>query len=294
MNALLSGKQDARTAILVNEFGKVGVDGALLRRSEQARHDDELTIYEVADGSIFCTCKTASFVAGLRMFARMEGDRRPERIIVEASGMSDPSGLSRLLRENRLAGDYAVASVVCLVDAVRFAKLVAVLPAVRRQVEAADLVIVNKIDLVDESEIDSLEAALHEINGTARIVRTSHGRISGEGLWSGRSGDLAGELVSCSTPANRPAALLLAADDVGRAEVERFLTAALSRTYRIKGWLRVDGRWHFISDNSGRIEWQAEEPPAGATPGLTVICAPEHGEEVANRWRSVTGGVGVA
>ena len=279
MNALLSEKQDTRTAILVNEFGKVGVDGALLRRSEQARHDgEELTIYEVADGSIFCTCKTASFVAGLRMFARMDDARRPERIIVEASGMSDPSGLSRLLRENRLAGDYVVASVVCLVDAVRFPKLVEVLPAVRRQVEAADLAVVNKIDLVDEEDLVSLETRLREINGRAKIVRTSHGRVTSEGLWSGRSGDLAGELVSCSTPATRPAALLLAADDIGRAEVERFLTVALGRTYRIKGWLNVDGRWFFISDNSGRIEWRPEEPPAGATPGLTVICSPEQSE----------------
>ncbi|MFW6293490.1 MAG: GTP-binding protein, partial [Spirochaetota bacterium] len=184
LNAILTDHRDSRTGILINEFGKVGVDGALVRHADS---HSGMTVYEVADGSIFCTCKSASFVAGLRMFARLPDGRRPERLIVEASGMSDPSGLSRLLRDNRLAGDYVVTSVACLVDAVRFVKVVHTLPAVRRQVEAADLVILNKIDLVDEEALTRVESQIAEINDQATVVRSSFGRIDEDTLWVGAS-----------------------------------------------------------------------------------------------------------
>ena len=195
LNAILTDHRDARTGILMNEFGKTGVDGALVRRADA---ESGMTVYEVADGSIFCTCKSASFVAGLRMFARLPDAKRPERLIVEASGMSDPSGLSRLLRDNRLAGDYVVTSVACLVDAVRFVKVVHTLPAVRRQVEAADLVVLNKVDLVTEDELARVESLIAEINNEATVARTSFGEIDEEKLWDGASRDLAGDLVSCS------------------------------------------------------------------------------------------------
>lgn len=308
LNSMLSRATDGRTGILVNEFGTVGVDGALIRKSGS---DDGMTVYEVADGSIFCTCKSASFVAGLRMFARLPETRRPERLVVEASGMSDPSGLTKLLRDNRLAGDYAVTKIVCLVDAVRFQKVVSTLPAVRRQVEAADTIVINKVDLLEEADpvqvaeptqessveqpaLRALESKLRAMNGDAEILRTSFGRIS-DTVWSGVSKDLAGELVSCTTPETRPASLhLRLEDDCGGADcrdaVDRFLRAAVARTYRIKGWLAIDGQWYFISDNSGRIEWESQEPPAGAQPGLVVISAPERADEVAELWRDATAG----
>ena len=271
-----------RVGILMNEFGKIGVDGALVHKA------DGLSVFEVSDGSIFCTCKSASFVAGLRMFARLPERTRPERLIVEASGMSDPSGLTRLLRENRLAGDYSVVKVVCLVDANRFAKLVGTLPAVTRQLEAADLIVINKTDLAEEVQIDAAEEAASAANATARVVRASHGLVNEAELWEGESRDLAGDLVSCTVPGARPAALHFVSEDengASRGSVERFLSRALEVTYRIKGWLLVDGTWYFISDNSGRTEWEEQQPPRGARPGLVVICAPENADGVAELWR---------
>lgn len=269
-----------RIGVLMNEFGKVSVDGALVHKT------DELSVFEVSDGSIFCTCKSASFVTGLRMFARMPDGERPDRLIVEASGMSDPSGLTKLLRENRLVGDYTVAKVVCVVDAVRFRKVVQILPAVTRQIEAADLVVLNKADITEAEELDETEEAVRSLNGRTQIVRSSFGTLPDEVLWEGASANLAGELVSCTVPEKRPAALHLTADGPPRAAVDRFLRSALDLTFRIKGWLSVDGTWYFVSDNSGRIEWNEEEPPRGATPGLVVICRPDAADRVASLWRS--------
>ncbi len=277
-----AASSERRVGILMNEFGTIGVDGALVHSSP------DLAVFEVSDGSIFCTCKSASFVTGLRMFARMPEAKRPERLIVEASGMSDPSGLTRLLRENRLAGDYNVVKVVCLVDTNRFAKIVGTLPAVTRQLEAADLVILNKADLATDEQIAEAEAAARAANPSVRCVRASHGKVPPSELWDGGSRDLAGDLVSCTVPEARPAALHLDGsqpEGPARTSVERFLSQALPLTYRIKGWLKVDGAWFFVSDNSGRTEWVEQSPPAGARPGLVVICAPEHAGEVADLWR---------
>jgi G3E family GTPase len=237
-----------------------------------------MEIYEVADGSIFCSCKTASFVAGLRMFAR----RRPKRLYVEASGMSDPSGLSKLLRENRLASEFVITDIVCLVDAARFGKLVGTLTAIERQVQSADLVLINKSDLVSGEELTSLEHQLSKINPAARIERVTHGRLSRSTLGEGRSRELTGDLVSCSTPETRPAALQFDAR-VDRERLDRFVQSVLPLAYRIKGWVQSD-RWYYVSDNAGKLEWSELEPPSPEVSGLTVICPPAKVAEIADLW----------
>ncbi len=266
--------------LLVNDFGTVVVDGALIMSHNR---DAALEIFEVADGSIFCTCKSASFVAGLRMFSRL----RPRRLIVEASGMSDPSGLSRLLRENRLAGDYRVDRTVCVVDAVRYPKLRGTLPALDAQIAAADVVMINKADLVAPDAVAALRDAIATVNRDATVVVTSHAAVEID-LITGPGADRSGDLVSCSTPETRPAALQLEIDSVTHAEADRFLRSILDDTYRIKGWARVDGDWRYVSDNSGRIEWDdapsAPGRPAGA--GVTVICPTDRADAVAAAWRA--------
>lgn len=293
LNTLLEDTDGHRTGVLMNEFGAASIDGALVRRP--AVSEDDLTVYEVTDGSIFCTCRSASFVAGLRFFAHLPQVSRPQRLIVEASGMSDPAGLSSLLRDNRLAADYMITAVVCLVDAPQFLKLSHVLPAVLSQVRAADLVVLNKIDLAEESVLDTVTQIITGENGNATVVRTTFGEIPQDLLWGQRSEDRAGELVSCSTPETRPAALVL----TGRTSctpaqdaVDGFLHAILPISLRIKGWVKTDGGWRFVSDNSGRIEWDTYAPSVGLVsgdpPGLVVICPPEYSEEIVQRWRLLT------
>jgi G3E family GTPase len=278
--AAAAGERSRRppVGVLINDFGRVVVDGELVRSHGAA---DELELFEVADGSIFCSCKTASFVAGLRMFARL----RPRTLIVEASGMSDPSGLSKILRDNRLQDDFVVRRIVCLVDPTRFPKLYGTLTAVERQVAGADLVLINKADVVPPAELDALEATVAEINPTAAIRRTTYADIDPSLVTAEGSRELMGDVVSCSTPETRPAALQFEPDALPRPELERFLAAAAELSYRIKGWVHVDGEWFFVSDNDSSVEFRpaAESHAAGA--GFTVICAPEHAAHIAELWR---------
>jgi G3E family GTPase len=262
--------------LLINDFGRVVVDSALIKEESA-----DLQVFEVADGSIFCSCKTASFVAGLRMFARV----RPQTLIVEASGMSDPSGLSKILSENRLADSYRVRRIVCLVDATRFPKLYGTLTAVERQVAGADLILINKTDLADAAALTALEQTLRAINSEAVIERTSYADINPTLLRTDLSRELLGDVVSCSTPETRPAAMQLVAGVHSREEIAAALSDLLPLAYRIKGWAASVEGWWYVSDNADQIEWKSTDSASVPAEGITVICAPEHAAEIAQLWR---------
>ncbi len=284
MNRLLKLRQGRRLGVLVNDFGNVPVDGVLIRSG----HDDEPDLYEVSDGSIFCSCKTASFVLGLKMFTH----RRPDLLLIEASGMSDPSGLTKVLRDNGLASEFRIRSIICVVDAVRVPKLRPNLPAIERQIVAADIVLINKTDLVDEEFLSDLESEIRELNPTAILQRTAYAEFPPailDGPYRSDSRNSSGELVSCNTPATRPAALLLKPVGVSKERLDAFLKTRLERSYRIKGWVQLDDAWWYVSDNAGSLEWNHDEPPSGTGTGLTLICPPDEARGLADEWREFAG-----
>ena len=283
VNRLLTGGIGEGAGLLVNDFGDVVVDGCLVKGSEAPEADVE--IFEVAGGSIFCSCKTANFAMGLRMFARL----KPTRLIVEASGMSDPSGLNKLIAEYRLAADFRLARVVCLADAVRTPKMLHNLPALKSQIEAADLVLINKCDLVEEAELSRFEAIIRNINSDADIKRTIRADIDTDLLAGAVSEHHRGDIVSCDIPGNRPGTLQLDSEGIPKDALDAFLHDQLEATWRIKGWVKTDREWWYVSDNAGSIEWEKSPLPAGHIPGLTVITPPGGDQSIADAWRVFSG-----
>ena len=283
VNHLLAGNLGDGAGLLVNDFGDIVVDGSLARR--RADSDEGLEVFEVAGGSIFCSCKTDNFALGLRMFARM----RPERLFVEASGMSDPSGLDRILSDYRLAADFALIRIICLADAIRTPAMMDNLPALTRQLEAADLILVNKSDLADEGDLAAFEARLAELNPGARTIRTVYAEFNLQELDGGESAHRRGEIESCDSPSNRPGTMQLETDGLPKDQVDAFLHDHLELTWRIKGWTRIDGRWWYVSDNAGSIQWDESTLPDGMLSGLTVITPPGGEQAVADAFRRLAG-----
>ncbi|MDF1569200.1 MAG: GTP-binding protein [Spirochaetaceae bacterium] len=280
VNRLLSGGLGEGAGLLVNDFGDIVVDGSLIRASS-----GEPEIFEVAGGSIFCSCKTANFALGLRMFAKM----RPVRLFVEASGMSDPSGLDKLLSDYRLAADFVLAKVLCLFDAVRTPMMMDNLPALSRQIEAADLILLNKSDLIDPPAISDIEKKIRSINAEAEIIPTVRADIDADRLTGSSSSHRRGDIVSCDTPGSRPGTLQLEFDGIPKESVDAFLHDMLDATWRIKGWINTGGGWWYVSDNAGSLEWIEDNLPMGMPPGLTVITPPGGDQAVADAWRGFVG-----
>ncbi|HMB00285.1 MAG TPA: GTP-binding protein, partial [Spirochaetota bacterium] len=98
LNKLLRQHSAGSPGLLINDFGSIPIDSKLVAVSAAG------IIYEVNNGSIFCSCKTADFIAGLDFFKA----EKPAFLFIEASGISDPSGMQKLLRDNRLNDSYEV------------------------------------------------------------------------------------------------------------------------------------------------------------------------------------------
>ena len=226
-----------KTRLIVNEFGKVGLDGALLRASGAE-------IAEIVNGSIFCVCRLDQFENALE---EAMADQ-PDAIIVETSGLSDPGAIRSILAEYELAGRLCYRGAICLVDALRFLKIVETARSCKKQLAVADLVLLNKCDLVSEEASAVVE---RRINGLclAPVLRTTHGAITREQLDQLSPMDHAAEID------HRPD-LTLQKETIeisgkcSSSQVRRMLALLAEDTYRVKGFLALsDGG--FVADCVG-------------------------------------------
>lgn len=153
--------------IIVNEFGREGIDGALL-------HKTGLQVKEIVNGSIFCTCRLDQFEEALASSL----SRKPEAILVEASGLSDPMNIRRVLDSVDGSGKLHYAGAWCLVDALNFPKVYQTAVAVKKQLAVSDVFIVNKTDLASEAVLQKRWGFLRKPGRSARFIQPPSGRCS--------------------------------------------------------------------------------------------------------------------
>ena len=159
--------ENERVAVLMNEFGKAGVDGDVVRKNG-------LEIIEISRGSIFCACAKGDFLRGLYTILK---DYRPTILLVEASGRRGYDGYEEGPRPWYAARLIDIRIDICVIDAQHFEDWLDLFNAVIKQTEAATQLIINKTDLVTPEEADALEKHLHELNPTAQITRTTFGNV---------------------------------------------------------------------------------------------------------------------
>ena len=159
--------ENERVAVLMNEFGKAGVDGDVVRKNG-------LEIIEISRGSIFCACAKGDFLRGLYTILK---DYRPTVLLVEASGVADTTDMKKDLGHGMLHDYYRFAGNICVIDAEHFEDWLDLFNAVIKQTEAATQLIINKTDLVTPEAADALERHLHELNPAAKITRASFGNV---------------------------------------------------------------------------------------------------------------------
>ena len=164
----------ANTAVLVNEFGRVGLDHHLLRRA------DERTVL-LEHGCVCCTTRDDLVEALIGLLAEEDRGFIPplDRVVVETTGLADPAPiLYTVFSHPVLQHHYSVDLVVCTVDAVNGRLHLEDNPESEKQVAAADTVVVTKADLLEDGEpVRALIGTLHRINSSARVVVASFGEI---------------------------------------------------------------------------------------------------------------------
>lgn len=152
-----------KLGIIQNEFAPANIDGEELRKTGK-----DFEILEIKNGSVFCVCLMSTFTRSLEKFINKY---HPDILIIESSGLSDTTSVAEVISSGTLAAKIYLASSWCVVDAVNFSKTGLQKQRVIHQIQMADEVIVNKIDLV-EAGIDDLKREIKSINPFARIHET--------------------------------------------------------------------------------------------------------------------------
>ncbi|SEA19127.1 GTPase, G3E family [Haloplanus vescus] len=198
LNHLLTDAGDRDIAVLVNDMGDVNVDADLVSQNTDLAVDDGVT--ELSNGCICCELQDDLETAVVRL-AR---DRDFDHLVVEASGISEPRPVARLFTTgSRAAARYEVSSVVAVVDARQFHDAFGDAGVATRRgdsdsdtrplsdllvegVEFADLVVLNKTDLVTAAELDAVEEMVRTLRPDAEVVRTEHSRVDPDTVFQRR------------------------------------------------------------------------------------------------------------
>ena len=155
-----------KTAIIVNEFGEVGVDGDILR-------GQNIDVVELNSGCLCCTLRGSLMMA----LEELRDKSQVERVIVEATGISQPRELLDELVDSSVKG-LKIGPMVTVVDCAKFNKLQSMLgDFYLDQIEFADIVIANKIDLATPGQIESATRHIREINSNAQIFFAEQCRV---------------------------------------------------------------------------------------------------------------------
>lgn len=242
---LIKGFQDTKTAIIVNEFGKEGVDGVLLR-------SHGMVLEEISNGSIFCVCRSDKFIDALIKVKDLD----IENIIVESSGLADPFGMPKILSAlDKLAPDiFNYKGSICVVDTLHFTSLYSIAPALKHQVQGADLILLNKVDLACIDKIEGVKKLIYSLNDYAKIIETSFSCIKDfskihDLQWY--QPDMEGILLKKTIGVSKT---VLKFSEVDIKKLISWLKEWVHKTYRIKGFVRYKNNRYYIESIKENIQ----------------------------------------
>ncbi len=190
LNHLLSESDETDIAVLVNDMGEINIDAELLEGGTEVIADQGVA--ELSNGCICCELQDDLRTEVSRLAREWEFDT----LVVEASGISEPAPIARLFTtESRVAARYDVDATVTVVSARQFRDFFEAGAPVERtetedgevrplsdlvieQIEFCDILLLNKCDLVDDDQLDEIEATLRALQPRAELIRTEHGRVS--------------------------------------------------------------------------------------------------------------------
>ena len=250
------------TAVLVNEFGAVGIDGDLLRGYEA-------NLVEMANGCICCSLQVD--------FRRSVGDIidrfHPDRLIIEATGVADPTDILAILNEVQFRQKLGLAKTVTVVDADFWEARENFGALFENQIRAADLVLLNKVDLQPSEMVAKFIFEMRSACPSCSIIPTCHCRIGPDDLWGIQDTPerpinslfpmyLENSDVESRTDKNRTAGELgfVPFSFETTAPLDEncfrlFMASAPVHLYRIKGYVFFGEKWSFINHVGGKTEW---------------------------------------
>jgi G3E family GTPase len=248
LRQMLSGVPD--TAVVVNEFGAVGLDHELLRASEER--------VELVGGGCACCAKREDLIGTLRELLddRDRGRAQLRRVVIETSGLADPAPIAfTITHDPMLRHHFEVERLVVTVDALNGSAQLAAHPEAAKQVLVADELVITKMDLVDPAGCEALASQLAGLNPAASIRTALHGVLGQQELHAPGGGSPTGLAAALDADPAQRTGLARHTDDVRSLRVaadepvdwlgfavwlSMLLHARGEQVLRVKGLLELD------------------------------------------------------
>jgi G3E family GTPase len=262
LNHLLHESHGRRVAVIVNEFGEVGIDGACVAGAEQ--------FVELDNGCLCCALNEDL----KRTLGELRARGGFEHLVLETTGLADPLPVAWTFSRPGLVDFYRVDSIVTVVDAAHLERALSEAEEAALQIERADLLVLNKLDLVSDGGARA-RARLEAMNPRAPVLAATRGRVDWDLLLD----------VGASPAAVQPEgpdhhhhpsfdSVSVAVDAVLSEEGLEDLFYELPRSiYRVKGLVRTDGEtpWTLVNAVAGRFELEPFEPTSASAKTALVF-----------------------
>jgi G3E family GTPase len=273
LRRILSWESDlSDTVVLVNEFGKIGIDGDLIK-------DSGSDVIELTSGCICCTLNADLKKSLLQIWEKYH----PGCILIEASGVADPTAILNIFEEPDLTRSMALEKVVTVLDADYWEARENFGPLFYNQLAAAHLILLNKADQVEGDKIPAFLEQIHDLVPDCQVIPTVHCDIDPGTLWSPsslskvnfklfhnfrpaflekshetRGGDDQGQL----TPIHSSNFVTFSFESAQNMDPDRFrqLIETLPwEVFRIKGNVRFPRRTRFLNYVGGKADWSERD-----------------------------------
>ncbi|MYC07309.1 MAG: GTP-binding protein [Chloroflexi bacterium] len=168
LNRILTEEHGKRIAVIENEFGEVGIDQALVINADEE-------VFEMSNGCLCCTVRGDL----IRVLNNLNKRRdKFDYVLVETTGLADPGPVAQtFFMDEELAAEYALDGIVTLVDAAHIEQQLGRSDESTEQIAFADVLVLNKTDLVKDEALDRLESRIRDINRMAQVVRSEHANV---------------------------------------------------------------------------------------------------------------------
>jgi G3E family GTPase len=168
LNRILTADHGRRVAVIVNEFGEVGIDHHLLISSDQE-------VVQMSNGCICCTVRGDLLRS---LFQLLDHREKFDTLMIETTGLADPAPVVQsFFLDDRIKTAYQLNGVVTVVDAKHIFQQLSQSPESKEQIAFADMVLLNKIDLINPEDLPELEFKLRNLNGAARVCQTRNSDV---------------------------------------------------------------------------------------------------------------------
>jgi G3E family GTPase len=182
LNRILTADHGRRIAVIMNEFGEVGIDHHLLLASDQ-------DVVQMNNGCICCTVRGDLVRALFQLLEHRDGF---DMVVIETTGLAEPAPVAQTLyADEAIRREFSLAGVVTVVDAKHIGSQIDASAEAREQISFADLLLLNKTDLSTPPQLDELERKISDLNAIAKIHRSRNSEIDLSAIFDLGHADLA-------------------------------------------------------------------------------------------------------